>query len=328
MSSIPLQSLIAEDIQSYLDYKRALGRKFITEAGALHLLDRFLRESAIADHAALTPYLIDSFLASRPRNRPRSFNHLLSVLRCFFSWLVRQGRLTLSPVRTRPRPSSRRLPFLFKPEEVWRLLTAAAQLPDNSRASHRGAVYSLIFRLMYSLGLRVGEITRLCHQDVDRDRRLLVIRETKFGKSRLVPFGPKVGEHIEAYLTQRITWYGPWQPDDPLFAFSNGHKAPLWPETVSQTFHHLLPKLGLRASPDTASPCLHCLRHSFAVQTLLGWYRSGIDPGKRLLHLSTFMGHCDPASTSWYLTITDELLAEANHRFEHLVETISREVSV
>jgi len=62
---------------------------------------------------------------------------------------------------------------------------------------------------MYTLGLRVGEITRLCHQDVDRDRRLLVIRETKFGKSRLVPFGPKVGEHIEAYLNQRITWGSP-----------------------------------------------------------------------------------------------------------------------
>lgn len=68
MSSIPLQSLIAEDIQSYLDYKRALGRKFITEAGALHLLDRFLRESAIADHAALTPYPIDSFWHHDPAN--------------------------------------------------------------------------------------------------------------------------------------------------------------------------------------------------------------------------------------------------------------------
>ncbi|MHC1744538.1 MAG: tyrosine-type recombinase/integrase [Syntrophobacteraceae bacterium] len=324
----PFRSLLAKDIESYLNYKRAIGRKFHTEAGALHLLDRFLHESAIEDHAALSPSLIDSFLASRPRSRPRSFNHLLSVLRCFFSWLVCQGRLAPSPVRTRPRPSSRRLPFLFKPEEVCRLLKAAVQLPDNSRASHRGDVYSLIFRLMYSLGLRVGETTRLCHRDVDRDRRLLVIRETKFGKSRLVPFGPKVGEHIEAYLAQRITWYGPWQPEDPLFSFRNGHKAPLCPETVSQTFHHLLSKLGLRASPDTASPCLHCLRHSFAVQTLLGWYRSDIDPGKRLLHLSTFMGHSDPASTSWYLTITDELLAEANQRFEHLVETLSCEVSL
>ena len=64
------------------------------------------------------------------------------------------------------------------------------------------------------------------------------------------------------------------------------------------------------------------------MQTLLRWYRSGIDPGKRLLHLSTFMGHSDPASTSWYLTITDGLLSEANQRFERLVEAISGEVSL
>ncbi len=327
--STPFHSLLAEDIQSYLDFKRATGRKFNTEAGALRLLDHFLFKNTLIDRTALTPLLVESFLASRQRTRPRSFNHLLGVLRCFFSWAVTQGRLAHSPVRVRPRPAnSRRLPFLFKPEEVQRLLEATAQLPDNSRASNRAAVYSLIFRLMYGLGLRVGEIARLCHRDVDQERRLLVIRETKFGKSRLVPFGPRLGEHIEAYLIRRIEWYGPWQPDDPLFSFSNGHRGRLCPETISQAFHHLLPTIDLSLAAETNPPCLHCLRHSFAVQTLLRWYRSGIDPGKRLLHLSTFMGHSDPASTSWYLTITDGLLSEANQRFERLVEAISGEVSL
>ncbi len=324
----PFRSLLAEDIQIYLDFKRATGRKFRTEAGALRLLDRFLSDNAVADRAALTPQLIESFLASRPRTRPRSFNHLLGVLRCFFAWISTQGRLTHSPVQVRPRPaSSRRLPFLFKPEEVQRLLEIAARLPDNPRASNRGEIYSLIFRLMYALGLRVGETARLCHRDVDQDRRLLVIHETKFGKSRLVPFGPNLGKHIEAYLIRRINWYGPWQPDDPLFSFSNDHRTPLCPETISQTFHRLLPKAQLTPAADTSPPCLHCLRHSFAVQTLLRWYRSGIDPGQRLFHLSTFMGHSDPASTSWYLTITDTLLSEANQRFERLVGSVSQEVS-
>lgn len=87
------------------------------------------------------------------------------------------------------RVASRLLPFLFKPEQVQRILEITAQLPDNPRALHRKEVYSLIFRLMYGLGLRVGEIVRLCHKDVDQKRRLLVIRDTKFGKNRLVPFG-------------------------------------------------------------------------------------------------------------------------------------------
>ena len=154
-----------------------------------------------------------------------------------------------------------------------------------------------------------------------------MIRETKFGKSRLVPFGPRLGEHIEAYLIRRIEWYGPWQPDDPLFSFSNGHQGQLCPETISQAFHHLLPTIDLSLAAETNPPCLHCLRHSFAVQTLLRWYRSGINTRQTLASF-TFMGHSDPASTSWYLTITDGLLSEANQRFERLVEAISGEVSL
>ena len=114
--STPFHSLLAEDIQSYLDFKRATGRKFNTEAGALRLLDHFLFKNTLIDRTALTPLLVESFLASRQRTRPRSFNHLLGVLRCFFSWAVTQGRLAYSPVRVRPRlANSRRLPFLFKP---------------------------------------------------------------------------------------------------------------------------------------------------------------------------------------------------------------------
>jgi len=210
MNKIPsFRSLLAEDIQNYLDFKRVIGRKFKSEEATLRLLDRFLSDYPIADRSALTPPLIESFLFSRPRTRPRSFNHLLGVVRCFFAWIVTQGRLTPSPVQVKPRrTNSRRLPFIFEHDQVRQMLQIAAQLPDNSRATHRGDVYSLIFRLMYGLGLRVGEITRLCHEDVDRRRQVLVIRKTKFGKSRLVPFGPKLGEHIEGYLASRSNWYG------------------------------------------------------------------------------------------------------------------------
>lgn len=321
----PLRSLLAEDIQFYLACKRATGHKFNTEESALRLFDRFLADYPVVDQNDLTPPLIETFLASRSRPRPRSFNHLLGVLRCFFAWMVIQGRSVHSPVLVRPRATTSRLtPFIFDPEQVQHILQIAEQLPDNSRAIHRRDVYPLIFRLMYGLGLRVGEIVRLCHKDVDRQRRLLVIRKTKFGKNRLVPFGPKLGDHIDAYLLQRPDWHGPWQPDDPLFSFSRGK--PLRPETISQVFHHLLPKIELTIAPGIATPCLHSLRHSFAVQTLLRWYRSGIDPGQRLFYLSTFMGHSDPASTSWYLTVTDELFAEAGRRFERLVGSLSQEV--
>jgi site-specific recombinase XerD len=68
---------------------------------------------------------------------------------------------------------------------------------------------------------------------------------------------------------------------------------------------------------------VHDLRHSFAVGTLLRWYREGADPAARLLHLSTFLGHVDPSSTAVYLTITADLLQAAGERFERLAAPLS-----
>lgn len=316
--NVHFHSLLADEITSYLRYKRALGHKFDTEESTLRLFDQFLVEHTVADLKALQPPLIEAFLASRPRTRPRSYNHLLGVVGGFFAWLVSQERLDNSPVRARRRRVTSQLrPFLFEPPQVKRLLVLAGQLLDNSRAPHRAEVYQLIFSLMYGLGLRVGEVVRLRYGDVELARALLVIDKSKFGKTRLVPFGPRMKQYIARYLERCVDWFGTWQPNDPLFAFSfSPMRRPLRIETISQTFHHLVLKLDLDVPPGVDRPRLHCLRHSFAVTTLLRWYRTGVDPNRRLFHLSTFMGHVDPASTAWYLTITDALLNEANRRFE------------
>lgn len=328
MSTAMFHSLLGQDIRTYLDYKRALGRKFDTEEKALRLFDRYLESQKIKKLDALTPVLIDAFLSSRPRAKPRSFNHLLGVVRCFFDWMVTQERLSTSPVKTQSRRCLRQPhPFLFTPELFQQLLALTAQLPDDARARHRADVYTLIFSLMYGLGLRVGEVTRLRYWDLDQPRCLLVIRETKFGKNRLVPYGPRMAERITHYLEERTTWYGPWGLDAPLFSFREAQTSPLRRETICQVFHKLIPMLGLRLPAGIDPPRLHCLRHSFAVQTLLHWYRTDIDPGRRLLHLATFMGHVSPESTAWYLTITDELLDEANQRFESFADKITQEVS-
>jgi integrase len=138
------------------------------------------------------PEVLDAFLASRPRTTPRSYNHLLGTVARLFAWLVAQGVLLRSPLAARPRrQTARRLPFLFDAPTARRLLDLAGRLPDNSRAPLRGLTYRTIFALLYGLGLRVGEVSRLLRGDVDLDRDLLVIRLTKFSKSRLVPFGPR-----------------------------------------------------------------------------------------------------------------------------------------
>jgi len=320
------QSPLAAAIHQFLDHKRALARKFVVEEKALRLLDRYLIEQDVHSLEQITPELLDAFLASRPRKTPRSYNHLLGAVARLFNWMVGQGLWERSPLRAKPRrQTAQRVPFLFDRTTAGQLIELAGSLPDNSRAPMRGLTYRTIFALLYGLGLRVGEVARLRLGDVDEEQQLLVIRLTKFSKSRLVPFGPRLGALLRQYLEARKKRLGSLPSEAPLFSFGGGRG--LNPGTISQVFHSLVPRLGLSVPTGTAPPRAHDLRHSFAVGTLLRWYRAGLDPAVRLLRLSTFLGHVNPASTAVYLTITQDLLQEANRRFEEFARPSLEEPS-
>jgi site-specific recombinase XerD len=307
-----LQSVLAQPIANFLHYKQALNKKYHTETLALRLFDRYLFEQGITGWQAITSSVIDALMASRSRHRPRSYNHLLGVLRRFFDWAVLQRWINHTPVVERSkRETGKRLPYLFDLTTARRLLAVASGLPDTPKGPQRALVYETVFALLYGLGLRVGEVARLTVGDVDFTRNILCIRETKFSKNRWVPFGPNMANRLRRYCDQR---YGVTVAAEmPLFSFTQSRH--IHPCTISQTFHKLLPQLELRLPPGVAPPRVHDLRHSFAVGTLLRWYREGVDPNRRLIHLATFLGHVDPNSTAVYLTITDELLREAAQRF-------------
>lgn len=323
MSHQPRQfeSVLATSIREFLMYKRALRRRFDTEEASLHLLDRFLVEQEIQTLQQIGSDQIEAFLESRPRRRPRSYNHLLSTVRRLFDWLVVQGLLNVSPVRARPkRNHDPRIPFIFDQPTAARLLRLAGSLKDSSNAALRGITYRTVFALLYGLGLRVGEVARLTCGDLDWTRNLLIIRETKFYKSRLVPFGPRLGDLLRDYLQARQQRVTAITAETPLFSFTRNR--PVNPMTISLVFHALVPRLELTIPRGVASPRLHDLRHSFAVGTLLRWYRAGIEPQARLLQLSTFLGHVGPETTALYLTITESLLQEANRRFEQFAQPV------
>jgi site-specific recombinase XerD len=307
-----LRSSCAAPIQAFLQFKQALGRKYRTEAAALRLLDAFVAGRRITTLQQIDSRIIDAFLASRPREHPRSYNHLLGAVRRFFDWALMHGMVNHNPV-TAPcrRVNGQRMPYLFRLDDARRLLEVARNLRSCPRAPHRALIYETAFALLYGLGLRVGEVSRLLVGDVRFDDATLLIRDTKFYKSRLVPFGPRMGERLARYVEQRHGMH----PNAmvPLFSFTR--RGAVNECTFSQTFHSLLPRLGLDIPAGMCAPRLHDLRRTFAVDTLLRWYRSGIDPNARLLQLSTFLGHADPASTAVYLTITEELLSEAARRF-------------
>jgi site-specific recombinase XerD len=316
MTELPrFRSILAEPIEQFIAYKRALGRRFATEDRQLLLFDRFLFERDVDTLGAITPELVKSFLRSRPRKVPKSYNDLLGVVRRLFDWMVLQEIVDHSPVEARPRKEgASRTPVILDPASVRALLNQAAALPDRPRAPLRGRTYRMAFALMYALGLRVGEASRIQVGDLDFERKTLLIRNSKFGKSRVLPFGERLAFELREFLSLRRGKGAKLVPESPLLSF-NGRTA-VSANRISSTFQLLMPHLGFSDRRQQTAPRAHDLRHSFAVGTLLRWYREGTAPADRLLYLSTFLGHAGIHSTAVYLTITSDLLEEANQRFE------------
>jgi len=316
-------SVLADPITAYVEAKIAVGCRFASEARALRLFDRFLVAQGITTFDAITTAVIKSFLDSRPRCNAKSYNELLGNVRRLFERMVTQQIIEVSPVRIiSRREQPRRRPFLFTATQIRQLLEFARQLPDRNRGPRRGPAYYVIFAVLCALGLRISEVAHLKHGDFDLERQLLWIRNTKFGKSRLVPFGPRLGAVLSTHVEQSNNS----SPEQPLFTFDGRHR--INPNSIRRTFHYyLLPKLQLTVPPGTRSPRVHDLRHSFAVSTLLRWYRAGVNPATRLPHLSTFLGHINPSATAVYLTITEELLQAANQRFAAFIPPLTSEVT-
>ena len=313
MKTTIFQSFLATFFNQFVQYKRALNRKYDTDTEILRLLDRYIHSRRITEWQTIDGSVIDDFIRSRPRVSACSYNQLLGVLRRFFNFAVMQEWIQSSPVTASPRRiTGTRIPYLFDLATARRLLAVARCLPEGSRTRHRGLVYETVFALLYGLGLRVGEVARLKLADADLIQHTLLIRDTKFGKTRIVPLGPNLAQRLKRYVEQR---HGV-SPDLELSLFSYTKRGSMSTTGISMTFHALVPKLELHVPPGVSSPRLHDLRHSFAVATLLRWYREGIDPNCRLMSLSTFLGHVDPASTAVYLTITEDLLHEAARRFQ------------
>jgi integrase len=168
-----------------------------------------------------------------------------------------------------------------------------------------------------SSGLRIGEALRLNVDDahLDADPPHLLIRETKFGKTRVVVLHPTTADRLRAYLTARETALRR-RPAMPFFASLAGR--PLNSITTRFTFERLLRHARIHAAAGQRAPTLHSFRHTFAVNRLTGWHRERRDVQEWLPHLSVYLGHLGPASTYWYVSATPELLQTAAGLMEAL----------
>lgn len=238
----------------------------------------------------------------------------LTVVRGFARYLhALDERHEVPPADLLPARWHRPTPYLYSEADLGRLLGAARALPRPLRA----ATYATLIGLLAVSGMRVGEAIGLDRGDLDWSAGLLIVREAKFGKSRELVLHPSALAALRPYdRGRRQLWP---RPRTPAFFISVTGTRLIYSE-VQRTFGVLVHQAGLAPRSGRCRPRLHDLRHSFAVNTLLGWYRAGLDVEARMHSLSTYLGHIDPANTYWYLSAAPELLALAGERLERAME--------
>ncbi|WP_272682522.1 tyrosine-type recombinase/integrase [Providencia sp. PROV120] len=305
-------------VECYLSEKRYLGFEM---SHASYCLRSFARYVQRANHQGPLTLELMTEWASKGRFTeavPISMAHgRLKYLRTFMRWLqFSEPEHEVPDGSVCGRKPERGTPHIYSEQEIEDLLAAAKRLgPHNSI---RGLLYETLFGLLASTGLRISEALSLRISDVDLRRSILIIRRTKFGKSRSIVLHPSTSKALHQYLNQRKLTRAASDEDAYFFI---GLRADvlgkrLGGQQVCQVFRALRRELGWVNRGTHHSPRIHDLRHSFVVRRIILWQQQGIDVAHEMLSLSTYLGHASIAETYWYLQAVPELMAASAKQFE------------
>lgn len=300
---------LRELLHDYLTTRRALGYKLHSDGTGLSSFVSFM-EQQHADH--ITTALALAWAQQPTAVQATQWARRLGFVRGFARYCSAiDARTQIPPPDLIPCRRIRPQPYLFSAGDIERLLQAALDLPPK-QTLRRWTFYCL-FGLLSVSGLRTCEARGLTLDDVDLEAGILTIRSSKFGKSRLVPLHASTVAVLADYLERRQRFLAGRSIE---YVFVNDRGTRLSHDQALDTLQRLAATIGLAIQGERRRPHLHDLRHRFALEVLLRWYRDGQEVQRRLPVLSAYLGHTEVRNTYWYLTARPELLNLAQERLE------------
>ena len=296
---------LRDSLDDYLALRRALGFRLKT---AGRLLGQFV--SWLDDRGCDTITTADALAwAVLPPGASQAWQSIrLSMVRGFAAYLHgTDPSVQVPPPGLIRRGNDRATPYIYSDAEISAIIAAAGTL----RPRFRAATYQALISLLAASGVRIGEALSFDRGDLDADQGMLTVRDAKFGKTRLIPLHASTTAALTRYSALRDEHH-PRPADPALFLSTAGTR--LRHSNVSLTFSKLTDQAGLARRSASCRPRIHDVRHSYAVATVLGWYRDGADVAAMMPRLSTYLGHNDPKHTYWYLSAAPELMALAGDR--------------
>ena len=280
-------SRLEDQLRDYLRIRRALGYKL---ARAEKLLAQFI---AFLEERSERVITIENTLAwvTLPGGSDSWQSMRLSAVRGFAAYLHALDDMhQVPPADLCPNRPARAIPYLYSERQIAALMAATGIL----RGRLRQATYRTLIGLLAVTGMRVAEAIRLDRDDIDLAHGVLTVRDTKFGKSRELPVHPSTVKALRDYARERDRLCP--EPTAPAVLVSQAGTRLLYC-AVHATFKQLRDHAGLMPRSVTCRPRIHDFRHRFAVQTLLDWYRSGVDVQALMPLLSSYLGHTQPSDS-------------------------------
>lgn len=301
---------LALELDRYMAVRRSLGYDLRTSERVLRRFVRFA-DSAGARHVDTALFL--RWHASLPDAASNTRSARLGMVRLFALWLNSiDPAHQVPPQGLLPDRSHRKRPYIYSETEIAQIVTEASELP--SIYGMRGLTCSTFFGLIASTGLRISEALALDPRDLDTATGVLRVRRGKNGRERLLPLDPTVVDRLLTYAVERDRLLG-YTPDA-FFVREEGDRLSEW--SARYNFAQVSKSIGLRERTryhgHGRGPRIHDLRHTFAVRTMIEWYRAGKDPSREMIRLMTWLGHTKPDNTFWYIEAVPELLELAMER--------------
>ena len=304
-----LKALIAQ----YVAFRKSLGARFENREGRLNAFCRWMGEEINVTDVQLER--VNAFLAGTGPTS-RSWQERYGLLNGLYRYAISRGLVVTSPLpTTKPKLPERFVPYIYSRTELRRLFNSTTAACPKGHCKLEPHTLRAILLLLYGAGLRVSEALALTLDDVDLASALLMVRDTKFHKTRMVPLGAELNQEMARYAVKRTEAGHSQSGTASFFVLRRG--GPIQRPLVEWRFKGLREYANVkRVDGARYQPRLHDLRHSFAVHRLVSWYQQGADVQKLLPQLSTYLGHLRISDTQPYLTMIPELLHEASARFE------------
>ena len=303
-------STLTQELDCYLAIRRGLGYDLTT---AERILRRFAAFADARKARYLTTELFLAWQANFGRANQQTWSARLGMVRQFALWLSGiDPRNEVPPKALTPSRYRRSRPYIYSDQEIAQVMAEAARLPSTNGI--RALTFTALFGLIAVTGLRVSEALSLDNGDVDLECGVLTIRRGKFGKARIVPLSRSATDKLIAYAKERDRLLG--RIPKSFFVSDMGNR----PDDCSARYNFAIvcQRVGLRPpqkfNRHGRGPRIHDLRHTFAVHTIVDWYRTGKDPEREMIKLTTYMGHVKPEHTYWYIEAVPELLELATTR--------------